>query len=101
MFEKVKKFLKTTKGKVVTAFSSGGAVLGTAMPAFAGDGDTTFVEGIRTIWTQVTEQVNITNVVSIIGICIAACIGLALFWFGLRYVIRKIMAAVKKGKVSA
>lgn len=101
MFEKVKNFLKTAKGKVVTAFTSAGAVLGSTMPAMAAEGDTTFVEGINSIWTQVTNQVNIGNVVSIIGICIGACIGLALFWFGLRYVIRKIMAAVKKGKVSA
>ena len=102
MFEKVKNFLKTAKGKVVTSFVSAGAVLGSAMPVMAADGTTTtFVNGINSIWTQVTEQVNIANVVSIIGICIGACIGLALFWFGLRYVIRKIFAAVKKGRVSA
>lgn len=102
MLEKVKKFFKTTKGKLVSAVSSGLAVASTSITAFAEDGSaTTFKSGIETLWSQITEQVNIGNVVAIIGICLGACLGLALFWFGLRYVIRKIMSAVKKGKVSA
>ena len=104
MLEKIKNFVKTTKGKLVSAVSSGLAVASTSITAFATDGagtTSTFKSGIDSLWTQITEQVNIGNVVSIIGICLGACLGLALFWFGLRYVIRKIMAAVKKGKVSA
>lgn len=103
MLEKVKTFLKTAKGKAVSAVASAGAVLGSAMPVMAAEtgSSTTFVDGIKTLWSQITEQVNIGNVVAIIGICLGVCVGLALFWFGLRYVIRKVMAAVKKGKVSA
>lgn len=99
---KFKKFLASTKGKVVSAVASAGAVLVPASTAFCAEtGTTGFKEGIQTIWDSIKADLSIGSVVSIIGIVIGTCVGLALFWFGLRYVIRKVMAAVKKGKVSA
>lgn len=99
MLEKVKNFLKTAKGKVAIVFASVVAVLGSAMPAMAADDTTTFQSGISTVWSQVTSQINIGNVVAIIGICIVAVISLGLFWWGLRYVVKRIWAALKNGRV--
>lgn len=98
--EKLTKFCASTSGKVTGAVASAAAVLAPASRAFCAEGDTDFVTGIRSIWTQITQQVNIINIVAIIGIALATCLGLALFWFGARWVLRKIMGAAKRGKVS-
>lgn len=100
--EKLKTFLTSTKTKAACAVGTAGAMLGSATTAFCADGDATgFKEGIQTIWDSIKGDLSIGSIVAIIGIVIGTCVGVALFWFGLRYVIRKIMAAVKKGKVSA
>ena len=99
MFEKFKGFIRSTKGKIACAAASCAATLGSTVTAFAAE-DTAFVEGIKSIWTEVTKQINITNIVSIIVIVLGTVIGLGLFWFGARYVLRKITGAAKKGKIS-
>lgn len=101
MFEKIKRGLRSTKAKIIGAFVAGSSALVTALPAYAAEDDTAFVDGIKTVFAEVTKQVNVANVIQIILIVIGSAIALALFWFGIRYVIRKIMAALKKGKVSA
>ena len=99
--EKLTKFLKSTPGKVASSVASATAVLAPATTAFCAEGDSQFVSGIKTLWDSIKGDLSITSIVAIIGIVLGSCVVLALFWFGLRYVIRKIMAAVKKGKVSA
>lgn len=100
--EKLTKFCKSTSGKVATAVASASAVLAPAATAYCAEGDAMgFKEGIQTLWDSVKGDLSIGSVVGIIGIVLGSCVLLALFWFGIRYVIRKIMAAVKKGKVSA
>ena len=96
-FRAVKASIANSAHKVVAAVVGAGTL---ATPVLAFAEDTTFKDGISTLWTTLTADINIGNVVAIIGICLGACVGLALFWFGLRYVIRKLMAALKKGKVS-
>lgn len=98
--EKLTKFCASTSGKVATAVASATAVLAPATTAFCADGDPEFITGIKSIWSGITQQVSIANIALIILVCLGTCLGLALFWFGARYVSRKIMAAVKKGKVS-
>ena len=58
------------------------------------------VSGVNQLWTTLTGTMNVTTVVQIIGICLGACVVLALFWFGARYVTRKITGATKKGKLA-
>ena len=49
--------------------------------------------------SAVVGQLTITNIAAILGICVASCIGLMLFWWGGRKVVRMIMAAFKKGQL--
>ena len=105
MLEKFKNFLKEKKAQIAAIFAgTSTAVLG-AVPAFAADppaagSSSDVLTGVRTLWTTLTGTMNVTTVVQIIGICLGACVVLALFWFGARYVTRKITSATKKGKVS-
>lgn len=107
MLEKFKNFLKEKKAQIAAVFAgTSTAVLG-AVPAMAAEPGTggagsasDVVTGVRTLWTTLTGTMNVTTVVQIIGICLGACVVLALFWFGARYVTRKITGATKKGKVS-
>lgn len=57
------------------------------------------VSAVSTVLKNVTDTVNISSVVQILGIGIGASIGLVLMWFGVRLVIRKVMGATRKGKV--
>lgn len=104
MLEKFKNFLKEKKAQLAAVLiGTSTAVLG-AVPAMAAEPTTgsgsDVVSGVRTLWTTLTGTMNVTTVVQIIGICLGACVVLALFWFGARYVTRKITSATKKGKVS-
>lgn len=104
MLEKFKNFLKEKKAQIAAVFAgTSTAVLG-AVPAMAAEPSTSsssdVVSGVNQLWTTLTGTMNVTTVVQIIGICLGACVVLALFWFGARYVTRKITSATKKGKVS-
>lgn len=101
MLEKFKNFLKEKKAQIAAVFAgTSTAVLG-AVPAMAEEpGSSDVVSGVQQLWTTLTGTMNVTTVVQIIGICLGACVVLALFWFGARYVTRKITGATKKGKVS-
>ena len=61
---------------------------------------TDIVTGIQTVTDSVTSQFSITTIASIIGVVLAGCVGLFLFWWGARKVVRMIMSAFKKGKIS-
>lgn len=104
MLEKFKNFLKEKKAQIAAVFAgTSTAVLG-AVPAMAAEPSSgsasDVVSGVQQLWTTLTGTMNVTTVVQIIGICLGACVVLALFWFGARYVTRKITGATKKGKVS-
>lgn len=73
---------------LVCCFAEGGA-----------SGSAEAVSAVSTVLKNVTDTVNISSVVQILGIGIGACIGLVLMWFGVRLVIRKVMGATRKGKV--
>lgn len=55
----------------------------------------------QTVIDALTAQVSVSTVVAVIAGGMAACVGLAFMWWGVRKLIRMIMAAFKKGKVSA
>lgn len=58
------------------------------------------VSAVQTVFTDVTGTINIGNIVSILAIVVGACVGLVLMWFGIRKVIKIIMGAFRKGKIS-
>ena len=100
MFKKIKGFLRSTKGKITCAVASAGATLGSTMTAFAADDSTTLKDYISQFWDMIKDQINPGTVLAVIGIVIGSVVLLSLFWFGIRYALRKIMGALKKGKAS-
>ena len=58
---------------------------------------TTELDGIK---TALTNYINVTNIVTYLAYGITAAIVLVLFWFGIRKLVRMIMGAFKKGKLS-
>lgn len=101
MYEKVKSFFAEKKAKIAACFAGVVTALTGGVTAMAAEpGSTDIVSGVTQIWEKLSGTMNVTTIVSIIGICLGACVVLALFWFGARYVTRKITAATKKGKVS-
>lgn len=45
-------------------------------------------------------QISVSTVVDVLAVVVGACVGLAFMWWGVRKVIRALMSAFKKGKVS-
>ena len=76
---------------MVACFADGAATGGTGSEA---------VSAVRSVFTDVTGTINIGNIVSILAIVVGACVGLVLMWFGIRKVIKIIMGAFRKGKIS-
>ena len=99
MFKKIKGFLRSTKGKITCAVASAGATLGSSMTAFAAD-DPGLKDYVSQFWDMIKDQINPGTVLAVIGIVIGSVVLLSLFWFGIRYALRKIMGALKKGKAS-
>ena len=48
----------------------------------------------------ITSQISWANVVGILGSIVLVCAGFAFGWWGVRKVVRMLMSAFKKGKVS-
>ena len=72
--------------------------------ALVEDGDTTSSVVTATDWSSVisaiTAQVSVSTVVAVLASIVAASIGLAFMWWGVRKAVRALMSAFKKGKVS-
>lgn len=100
MLDKFKAFLADKKAKIAAAIAGGATTLATSVTAFAADADGTDVTtGITTIFNQIKGSVSISQVVAIIGISLGTCIGLFLFWWGVRYIKNKVGTAATSGKL--
>lgn len=100
-FNDFKEKCKAKASKIVAAVSGGAVMLGGAVTALAADGaDTEAVSAAKNILSSATGTLNIGNIVAIIGAGIGAVIGLFLAWWGARKLVRMLMTAFKKGKVS-
>ena len=51
--------------------------------------------------TSLTAQISVSTVVGVLATTVAAGVGLVFMWWGVRKAIRTIMAAFRKGKMSA
>jgi len=73
----------------------------TALTAFAAD-DTAgaAVTAVGTLIDTVKGTLNIANIVSLLSLAVGAALALVLMWFGVRKLIRVIMGAFKKGRLS-
>ena len=66
----------------------------------AASGSAEAVSAVQSVFTNVTGTINISSVVQILAIVVGACVGLVLMWFGIRKVVKIIMGAFRKGKIS-
>lgn len=94
----IKQKLKQHASKIFAAFSGGAVMASGAISAFATEGEA--VSAAKALMDTATQTMNITNIVAIIGAGIGAVIGLFLAWWGARKLVRMLMAAFKKGKVT-
>ena len=65
----------------------------TVLAAAEGTADMTPQEAATTVFGTISEQINVANVVALIGIALGAGIALYFAWWG----IRKVSAAIRKG----
>lgn len=56
---------------------------------------------LSSVLTAITGQISVTTVIAVIAGAIGAAIGLVFMWWGLRKLIRVIMGAFRKGRLSA
>ena len=55
--------------------------------------------GIQAVIGSATGQLTIANIAAIIGLVVAAIVGLFLFWWGARWVVKRISGAFTSGKL--
>ena len=56
---------------------------------------------LASVLSAITDQISVTTVISVVAGAIGASIGLVFMWWGVRKLIRVIMGAFRKGKLSA
>lgn len=56
---------------------------------------------LSSVLTAITAQISVTTVIAVIAGAIGAAIGLVFMWWGVRKLIRVLMSAFRKGKLSA
>lgn len=74
-----------------------------AFPAFAEGTDTQTVVSAAdwsSVLTPLTSQISVSTIVAALATFIAAGIGLVFMWWGVRKLVRTVMSAFRKGKLS-
>lgn len=105
MFKKMQKFTQNAKAKKALAICMSLMVLGSMFvtTCFAADGaggaDMTPKEAATSIFTSVSETVNIGSIAAIIGIALGAGIALYFAWWAIRKVVRMLKGGLN-GKIS-
>lgn len=101
---KVKEFFRKSKKKLVAAGAASMLSAMSVVTSFAAEGvtstDTDFVAGATELFGKATAQINIANIVAIIGVGIGAALVLMLFWWGTRKLVKMLLSAFRKGKIS-
>lgn len=54
----------------------------------------------QSVLTAIQAQISVSTIVEVLAVLVGACVGLAFMWWGVRKLVRAIMSAFKKGKVS-
>lgn len=96
MFKKMQKLTNSSKAKKLFAVCACLMVLGSTFvtTAFAAEGaDMTPQEAATSIFSTISESINVGTIVGVIGIALGAGLGLYFAWWG----IRKVSAMVRKG----
>ena len=53
------------------------------------------------VTTALTTQISVSTIVAVIAAVIGLTVGIGFMWWGAKYATRKLMGALKKGKVGA
>ncbi len=54
----------------------------------------------QSVLTNLQAQISVSTVVEVLAVLAGACVGLAFMWWGVRKMVRALMSAFKKGKIS-
>ena len=54
----------------------------------------------QSVLTALTNQISVSSIVGVLAAAAGAAVGLAFMWWGVRKLVRVLMGAFKKGKVS-
>lgn len=54
----------------------------------------------QSVLDSITGQISVSTIVGVIGTCATASVGLVFMWWGVRKVVRALMGAFRKGKLS-
>lgn len=52
------------------------------------------------VLTTLQNQISVETVVGVLGVAAGAAVGLAFMWWGVRKLVKVLMSAFKKGKIS-
>lgn len=70
------------------------------VPAFASTTTVVGASDFESVIDIIKSQVNVSTIIGVLASIVGVCIGLVFLWWGVRKVIRMIMSAFKKGKIS-
>lgn len=71
------------------------------MPLLALDATAVGWSDFSSVLSGLTGQISAATILAVVAGVIGATVGIGFAWFGARYVVRKLMGALKGGKVSA
>ena len=73
-----------------------------AFPAFAAEPTSGVVTAVdwSSVLTSLTNQISVSTVVGVLATTVTAGVGLVFMWWGLRKLVRTVMAAFRKGRMS-
>lgn len=91
---------KQHSNKIASALAGGAVMLSGTVTALAAEGDSEGVQAAKTLLSEATKELNITNAVAIIAAGIGAVLALVVAWWGARKLFNMLMKAFKKGKAS-
>lgn len=73
----------------------------TAVTVLADDTSTAIsYSDFSSVISEITSQISVSTVVAVLASAAAIAVGFVFMWWGLRKVVRMIMSAVRKGKMS-
>lgn len=70
------------------------------MPFLTGTATAISSTDFNSVLQALQAQISVATVVEVLAVLAGACVGLAFMWWGVRKLVRALMSAFKKGKVS-
>lgn len=71
------------------------------MPLLAVESNVVGWSDLSSVLSAITAQISMTSILGVVAGAIGASIGLVFMWWGVRKLIRVVMSAFRKGRVSA